>query len=118
MVTDVNRTELLRLIQEEDAQVVDVLPEREYSESHIPGALSSQLRRLNAHSVAVPAARQTRSGLLRAPWMRRGFELPSGGHRFGTDHRRGLDRSARGVGIRRRTQCAHYAQDLLGPAHR
>ena len=53
MVISIDRTELLRLIDEEDAQVVDVLPDREYSESHIPGAISLPLRHLNAETVSV-----------------------------------------------------------------
>ncbi len=55
MPTDTDRTELLRLIDEENAQVIDVLPEREYAESHIPGAISIPLRRLNAESASVLA---------------------------------------------------------------
>ncbi len=55
MPTDTDRTELLRLIDEDNAQVIDVLPEREYTESHIPGAISIPLRRLNAETVSVLA---------------------------------------------------------------
>jgi rhodanese-related sulfurtransferase len=55
MATDTDRTELLRLIDEENAQVIDVLPEREYTESHIPGAISIPLRRLNTETVSVLA---------------------------------------------------------------
>ncbi len=55
MPTDTDRTELLRLIDEENAQVIDVLPEREYTESHIPGAISIPVRRLNAETVSVLA---------------------------------------------------------------
>ncbi len=46
MVTQIDRTKLLRLLEEDEAQVVDFLPEREYSDSHIPGAISRPLRRL------------------------------------------------------------------------
>ena len=53
MVTSIDRTELQRLIDEEDAQIVDVLPEWEYAESHIPGATSLPLRRLTAQTVSV-----------------------------------------------------------------
>ena len=52
MVTPVDRSELQRLIQVEDVQIVDVLPEREYSESHIPGAISLSLRRLTGETVS------------------------------------------------------------------
>jgi rhodanese-related sulfurtransferase len=38
VTTSIDRRGLIRLIDDEDAQVVDVLPEREYSNSHIPGA--------------------------------------------------------------------------------
>ncbi len=53
MVTSIDRTELLRLIDEENAQIVDVLPQWEYTESHIPGAISLPLRRLTAQTVSV-----------------------------------------------------------------
>lgn len=53
MVTSIDRTELQRLIDEEDAQIVDVLPEWEYAESHIPRAISLPLRRLTAQTVSV-----------------------------------------------------------------
>ncbi len=53
MATAIDRTRLLRLIDEEDAQVVDVLPEAEYAQSHIPGAISLPLRRLTATTVSV-----------------------------------------------------------------
>jgi rhodanese-related sulfurtransferase len=52
MVTNIDRTELLRLIDEEGAQIVDVLPEREFEESHIPGAISIPLKHLTAETVA------------------------------------------------------------------
>lgn len=38
-----DRQQVLRLIEAEAAQVVDVLPPREYDESHIPGAISIPL---------------------------------------------------------------------------
>lgn len=53
MPVDVDRSELLRLIEEEDAQIVDVLPEGEYTESHIPGAFSIPLRSLDSEAVSV-----------------------------------------------------------------
>jgi rhodanese-related sulfurtransferase len=52
MVTGIDRAELLRLIDEEDAQVVDVLPEPEYTEAHLPGAVSIPLKQLTAETVA------------------------------------------------------------------
>ncbi|MCH7586368.1 MAG: rhodanese-like domain-containing protein [Acidobacteria bacterium] len=52
MVTNIDRTRLLTLI-EEGAQVVDVLPEREYTGQHIPGAVNIHLRQLTAKTVTV-----------------------------------------------------------------
>lgn len=48
MVTAIDRTELLRLIESEKAQVVNVLPRHEYDEAHIPGSVSIPLRDLTA----------------------------------------------------------------------
>ncbi len=48
MVTDIDRTELVRLIEDEGAQLVDVLPEGEYASGHIPGAVNIPLKRLDA----------------------------------------------------------------------
>ena len=53
MVTPIDRTELLRLIDEENAQIVDVLPDGDYTAEHIPGAISIPLRHLNADTVTV-----------------------------------------------------------------
>lgn len=52
MVTPIDRTDLLRLIESENARVVDVLPAREYEEGHIRGAISIPLRDLTADAVA------------------------------------------------------------------
>ena len=52
MVTNIDRAELLTLI-DEGAQVVDVLPESEYTAQHIPGAINLPLRKLNAETVQV-----------------------------------------------------------------
>ncbi len=51
MAGSIDRAELLRLVAEEEAQVVDVLPEREYAEAHIPGAISLYLRRMTPETV-------------------------------------------------------------------
>lgn len=51
MVTGIDRQELLRLIEAEDAQVVDVLPEAEFTDSHIPGAVNIPLKELTAERV-------------------------------------------------------------------
>ena len=52
MPTEVSRDELQRLVREEDAQVVDVLPSREFAEGHLPGAVNIPLKKLNRDTVA------------------------------------------------------------------
>lgn len=52
MVNSIDRTELLRIIETEGAQVIDVLPNREYNQAHIPGAINLTLRRLTAETVS------------------------------------------------------------------
>lgn len=52
MVNSIDRTGLQRLIETEQAQVIDVLPDREYSQAHIPGAINLPLRRLSADTVS------------------------------------------------------------------
>lgn len=52
MVKPIDRAELLRLIEHQDAQIVDVLPRREYEEAHLPGAHSIPLRKLTSETVA------------------------------------------------------------------
>ena len=52
MVTDINRQALLELI-ESGAQIVDVLPAREYDSGHIPGAVNIPLRVLDAETVLI-----------------------------------------------------------------
>ncbi len=52
MVSAIDRIELLRLIEDEDAQVVDVLPDREYAEAHIPGAINIPLHGLTSQTVS------------------------------------------------------------------
>jgi rhodanese-related sulfurtransferase len=52
MVSAIDRIELLRLIEDEDAQLVDVLPDREYAEAHIPGATNIPLRNLTSQTVS------------------------------------------------------------------
>ena len=54
MVTNIDRTRLLGLI-EDGAQVVDVLPEREYTAQHLPGAINIPLKRLDLEATAVLA---------------------------------------------------------------
>ena len=58
MTTDVARTEVLRLIEEENAQLVDVLPEAEYTETHIPGAINIPLAELQQRLDEIPRDQQ------------------------------------------------------------
>ena len=51
MPHDIDRTSVQRLI-ERGAQIVDVLPAAEYTEQHLPGAISIPLRQLNASTTA------------------------------------------------------------------
>jgi rhodanese-related sulfurtransferase len=53
MPTTIDRQELMRLVEEEAAQVVDVLPDREYADSHIPNAINLPLRHLTEDAAAV-----------------------------------------------------------------
>ncbi len=48
----IDRAETERLISE-GAQLVEVLPAKEYGEAHIPGALNLPLKELDAETVAV-----------------------------------------------------------------
>jgi len=52
MATDINRQTLLEFI-EAGAQIVDVLPEREFNSGHIPGAVNLPLKTLTAETVAI-----------------------------------------------------------------
>jgi len=52
MVSNIDRAQLVTLI-DEGAQVVDVLPEREYEAQHIPGALNIPLKQLTVETVAI-----------------------------------------------------------------
>ena len=46
MVEHISRDQLRQLIAEDTVQLVDVLPEAEYRQSHIPGAVNIPLRTL------------------------------------------------------------------------
>lgn len=52
MPTGIALTELQSLIGE-GAQLVEVLPEEEYSEMHLPGAINLPLKQLTAQSAGV-----------------------------------------------------------------
>ena len=51
MPTSISRDEVQRLLAE-GALLVEVLPEREYSEEHIPGAVNIPLKKLDRDSTA------------------------------------------------------------------
>jgi rhodanese-related sulfurtransferase len=53
MVAAIDRPRLLELIDGGEVQIVDVLPEREYTESHIPGAVNLPLKQLTVESASV-----------------------------------------------------------------
>jgi len=46
MPTPIDREELQRLLREEDAQLVEVLPPDEYADEHLPDALNIPLKTL------------------------------------------------------------------------
>jgi rhodanese-related sulfurtransferase len=46
----IDRRELQRLVEQEGAQLVEVLPKAEYDEDHLPGAIHLPLRRLEAEA--------------------------------------------------------------------
>ena len=50
MATIITRDEVRRLINEEDAQLVDVLPPDEYADEHIAGAVNMPLKQLNTET--------------------------------------------------------------------
>ncbi len=53
MPTSVFRSaELRRLVQEEGAQLVEVLPHEEYEEEHLPGAINIPLKKLDRDTTA------------------------------------------------------------------
>ncbi len=52
MVVNIDRARLLDLI-EDGAQVVDVLPEREYTAQHLPDAINIPLKRLDVKATEV-----------------------------------------------------------------
>jgi rhodanese-related sulfurtransferase len=52
MPTDIFRHDVERLLGEENAQLVEVLPPREYQEEHIAGAINIWWRRLTAETAA------------------------------------------------------------------
>lgn len=53
MVTNIDRSALLEMIDTERVQIVDVLPEAEYADGHLPGALNIPLRTLDGDTTLV-----------------------------------------------------------------
>ncbi len=52
MPTPITSDDVVRLVEEADAQLVDVLPRWEYEEEHLAGAISIPAKRLDRGSVA------------------------------------------------------------------
>jgi rhodanese-related sulfurtransferase len=50
MPTIVDRDQVRRLVAEEAAQLVDVLPNREYEDEHLQGAINLPIKELNRRS--------------------------------------------------------------------
>jgi len=50
MAQDIDRDRVRRLM-EQDAQIVDVLPAREFGEDHLPGAINLPLRKIEADAI-------------------------------------------------------------------
>ena len=51
MPTEIDSDDLQRLVREEDAILIDVLPEDEFAEEHLPGAINVPLKSLAAEAV-------------------------------------------------------------------
>jgi rhodanese-related sulfurtransferase len=51
MPTPIDRDEVQRLVSEEQAQLVEVLPEAGYQDEHLPDAINIPLKLLDAESV-------------------------------------------------------------------
>ena len=52
MPTAIFRDGVRRLVQDEGAQLVDVLPREEYEEEHLPGAINIPLKELDQETIA------------------------------------------------------------------
>ena len=52
MSTPIDRDEVQRLVNEQGAQLVDVLPGREFEEEHLPGSINIPLRVLDSQAEA------------------------------------------------------------------
>jgi rhodanese-related sulfurtransferase len=56
MPTSINRDEVQRLIAEESAQLVEVLPVSDYEKEHISGAINIPLKELDARRASSSAS--------------------------------------------------------------
>lgn len=52
MTAEIGRGELRRLRDEEDVQLVEVLPAAEFQDEHLPGALNIPLKELGVRALA------------------------------------------------------------------
>jgi len=52
MATAIDRDELQRLLRDQDAQLVEVLPRAEFDDEHLPGAVNIPLKELDGERVA------------------------------------------------------------------
>ena len=52
MSTSIDRDEVQRLLRQEQAQLVEVLPADEYADEHLPGAINIPLKALDRRSTA------------------------------------------------------------------
>jgi len=52
MPTQIDRDELQRLLRDEDAQLVEVLPADAFDDEHLPGAINIPLKQLGPASTA------------------------------------------------------------------
>jgi len=51
MPTGIDRNEVQRLVSDQSAQLVEVLPRDEYEDEHLPGAINIPLKELNRQTV-------------------------------------------------------------------
>jgi len=53
MPTSIDRDEVQRLLRDERAQLVEVLPPEEYDDEHLPGAINIPLKSLDRETTGV-----------------------------------------------------------------
>ena len=53
MPTPIDRHEVQRLVDQDSAQLVEVLPSAEFEEAHLPGAINIPLNELDGESTGV-----------------------------------------------------------------